>query len=40
METPGHSQASLTLNTHSHVVPALQREAAAIMNTVFAESCP
>ena len=40
METPGHSQASLTLNTHSHVLPALQREAAAKMNTVFAGVVP
>jgi hypothetical protein len=29
METLGHSQVSLTLNTYSHVLPALQREAAA-----------
>jgi integrase len=29
METLGHSQISLTLNTYSHVVPALQRGAAA-----------
>ena len=28
METLGHSQISLTLNTYSHVLPALQREAA------------
>jgi integrase len=38
METLGHSQVSLTLNTYSHVLPALQREAAAKMNAVFAES--
>lgn len=29
MEQLGHSQISLTLNTYSHVAPALQREAAA-----------
>lgn len=29
METLGHSQISLTLNTYSHVLPALQAEAAA-----------
>jgi integrase len=29
METLGHSQVSLTLNTYSHVLPALQRDAAA-----------
>jgi integrase len=38
METLGHSQVSLTLNTYSHVLPALQREAAAKMNALFAES--
>lgn len=38
METLGHSQVSLTMNTYSHVLPALQREAAAKMNAVFAES--
>ena len=38
METLGHSQVSLTLNTYSHVLPALQHEAAAKMNAVFAES--
>ena len=35
METLGHSQVSLTLNTYSHVLPALQHEAAARMNAVF-----
>jgi integrase len=29
METLGHSQISLTLDTYSHVLPALQQEAAA-----------
>ena len=38
METLGHSQVSLTLNTYSHVLPALQQEAAAKMNAIFAES--
>lgn len=38
METLGHSQISLTLNTYSHVLPALQREAAVKMNAVFVES--
>jgi integrase len=28
METLGHSQISLTLNTYSHVLPTLQQEAA------------
>ncbi len=32
METLGHSQISLTLNTYSHVLPALQEQAAAKMN--------
>jgi integrase len=31
METLGHSQISLTLNTYSHVLPVLQREAARKM---------
>ena len=35
METLGHSQVSLTLNTYSHVLPALQRDAAARMNAVL-----
>src|SRR6266550_4709895 len=38
METLGHSQVSLTLNTYSHVLPALQRDAAARMNAVLADS--
>jgi hypothetical protein len=28
MQTLGHSQISLTMNTYSHVLPDLQREAA------------
>ena len=35
METLGHSQISLTLNTYAHVVPALQREAAAKMDDIL-----
>lgn len=35
METLGHSQISLTLNTYSHVLPALQRDAAARMNELL-----
>jgi integrase len=35
METLGHSQISLTMNTYSHVAPALQREAAERMNSLF-----
>ena len=35
METLGHSQISLTLNTYSHVVPALQRAAAAKMDSIL-----
>jgi integrase len=35
METLGHSQISLTLNTYSHVLPELQREAAAKLNGVL-----
>lgn len=35
METLGHSQISLTMNTYSHVLPALQREAADRMEAIF-----
>ena len=35
METLGHSQISLTLNTYAHVMPALQREAAAKMDEIL-----
>ncbi len=37
METLGHSQVSLTLNTYSHVLPALQREAAAKMDAILSK---
>jgi hypothetical protein len=37
-ETLGHSQVSLTLNTYSHVLPALHHDAAARMNAVFTGS--
>jgi integrase len=36
METLGHSQISLTMNTYSHVLPVLQREAADRMEAVLA----
>ncbi len=32
METLGHSQISLTMNTYAHVMPAMQREAADRMD--------
>jgi integrase len=35
METLGHSQISLTLGTYSHVVPALQQEAARRLDEVL-----
>lgn len=35
METLGHSQISLTLNTYSHVLPTLKRDAAALMNSIL-----
>jgi integrase len=35
METLGHSQIGLTLNTYSHVIPALGREAADRMDDVL-----
>lgn len=36
METLGHSQIGLTLNTYAHVIPELQREAAERMEEVLA----
>lgn len=36
METLGHSQISLTMDTYSHALPSLQREAAERMNLVLA----
>lgn len=35
METLGHSQISLTLNTYSHVLPSLQHEAARRMDAIL-----
>ena len=35
METLGHSQVSLTLNTYSHVLPALQQDAASKMDAIL-----
>ena len=35
METLGHSQISLTLNTYSHVLPALQVDAAAKLDAIL-----
>ena len=35
METLGHSQISLTMNTYSHVIPALQRDAAERMDAIL-----
>jgi integrase len=35
METLGHSQISPTMNTYSHVLPALQRDAADKMEGVL-----
>ena len=36
METLGHSAIAVTMNTYSHVLPSLQREAADRMNDVLA----
>jgi integrase len=35
MEVLGHSQISLTLNTHSHVMPELQQDAAKLMDALL-----
>jgi len=37
-ERLGHSQISLTLDTYSHVLPSMQREAAAKLDKLFAEN--
>ena len=33
-----HTQLSLTLDTYSHVVPSLQRDAAKLMNAMLRET--
>ena len=38
MEILGHSQVSLTLNTYSHILPSLTREAADKMNAILSDS--
>ncbi len=35
MEILGHSDISMTMNTYSHVVPELQRDAAARMEALL-----
>lgn len=40
MEILGHSQIALTMNTYSHVMPALTRDAADQMNAVFNPPAP
>jgi len=35
MEILGHSQIALTMNTYSHVIPALQREAASKLEALL-----
>jgi integrase len=37
MEILGHSQISLTMNTYTHVLPELKREAANRMNAAVLE---
>jgi integrase len=36
METLGHSQIKLTMDTYSHVIPQLQREAAGRIDEILA----
>ena len=36
MELLGHSEINLTMNTYSHVIPEVQREAAARMDEILA----
>ncbi|MGI8564617.1 MAG: tyrosine-type recombinase/integrase [Candidatus Dormibacter sp.] len=40
METLGHSQISLTMNTYSHVIPAVQAEAANAMDRILTRHAP
>jgi integrase len=40
LETLGHSQISLTMNTYSRALPALQREAADRMEAALAPGVP
>jgi len=35
MEMLGHSQIALTMNTYSHVIPAMQRDAAARLDALL-----
>ena len=37
MEILGHSTIGMTMNTYSHVIPALQQDAAALMDALLAE---
>ena len=37
METLGHSQIELTLNTYSHVLPSLQRDAVDRMHAALSD---
>jgi hypothetical protein len=39
METLGHSQISLTMNTYSHVLPRLQADAAAKLDAILSVRC-
>ncbi len=38
MEQMGHSTIAMTMNTYSHVIPALQREAAERLDTLLTGS--
>ena len=40
METLGHSEISLTLNTYSHVMPSVGREAAERMDQLLGTGRP
>jgi integrase len=39
-QTMGHSQISLTMNTYTHVLPALKENAAASMNAILTSTGP
>ena len=40
MEILGHSQIAVTMNTYSHVIPAMQREVANQIDAILAPPAP
>ncbi len=40
METLGHSIIGMTMNTYAHVIPALQQDAADLMDAILRPTAP